>query len=419
MESSNSQAYKPTRADYFFNMTGCFASALASLVLVIAITRIAGAEIGGMFSIAFTIAQLFMMVGNMGMRTFQASDLDERYSLEEYVVNRMVSCACMMGLGWAYCLMTQQQPEKRMVIMLVVSAKMIDAFADVFEGELQRRKYLRIAGVSLTIRMVLSTLTCLTVLAGFKSLVWACFALFISEALCAGAFSIFPVVLLRNQKDGKTHGRLSVGKACQLFEPAFPLLFSAFGLQLIASMPKYAIDFQMTGAAQAIYAILYLPPQAVSLISNFIFKPLVGEMAYEWQSQQYAAFSHRISRLLWMISGCEAVVFIAGALLGIPVLECLSGLKLKVYKTELLMMILGGAFAATSAFLLQAITIMRKQKYAFCVYVLMTFLSVFVDFYLVKRVGIRGAASGYLIQVAVLAVLLFGTYRFSLRKMQI
>lgn len=43
------EAYKPSKADYFWNMSGCLASAMASLLLVIGVTRIMGTEAGGIF----------------------------------------------------------------------------------------------------------------------------------------------------------------------------------------------------------------------------------------------------------------------------------------------------------------------------------------------------------------------------------
>ena len=54
------EAYKPSKADYFWNMSGCLARAMASLLLVIGVTRIMGTEAGGIFSLAFSLGQLLM-----------------------------------------------------------------------------------------------------------------------------------------------------------------------------------------------------------------------------------------------------------------------------------------------------------------------------------------------------------------------
>ena len=155
------EAYKPSKADYFWNMSGCLASAMASLLLVIGVTRIMGTEAGGIFSLAFSLGQLLMMLGNMGLRTYQVSDLEERYSMGEYVVNRIISCALMMLCTCVYGIATRCSGEKFAALLLIVGTKMIDAFADVFEGQLQKEHRLDLAGISMTIRMAVTTLLCL------------------------------------------------------------------------------------------------------------------------------------------------------------------------------------------------------------------------------------------------------------------
>lgn len=104
---------------------------------------------------------------------------------------------------------------------------------------------------------------------------------------------------------------------------------------MIAGMPKYAIDFLMTESAQAIYGILYLPAQVVSLLSNFIFKPLIAEMAYDWQYGLKERFVRRIRKLLVFIAAGDGVILLGTWLLGIPVLNLFSGLELDAYLADL------------------------------------------------------------------------------------
>lgn len=71
-----------------------------------------GTEAGGIFSLAFSLGQLLMMLGNMGLRTYQVSDLEERYSMGEYVVNRIISCVLMMLCTCVYGIATRLQRRK-------------------------------------------------------------------------------------------------------------------------------------------------------------------------------------------------------------------------------------------------------------------------------------------------------------------
>ena len=240
-----------------------------------------GTEAGGIFSLAFSLGQLLMMLGNMGLRTYQVSDLEERYSMGEYVVNRIISCALMMLCTCVYGIATRCSGEKFVALLLIVGTKMIDAFADVFEGQLQKEHRLDLAGISMTIRMAVTTLLCLGLLMVTRQLMVACGCMFLGAVFCLAAFSVAPALRVHRQRGVLHRQGISLRKSIALFVPAIPLFFSSFGLMMIAGMPKYAIDFLMTESAQAIYGILYLPAQVVSLLSNFIFKPLIAEMAYD------------------------------------------------------------------------------------------------------------------------------------------
>ena len=315
------EAYKPSKADYFWNMSGCLASAMASLLLVIGVTRIMGTEAGGIFSLAFSLGQLLMMLGNMGLRTYQVSDLEERYSMGEYVVNRIISCALMMLCTCVYGIATRCSGEKFAALLLIVGTKMIDAFADVFEGQLQKEHRLDLAGISMTIRMAVTTLLCLGLLMVTRQLMVACGCMFLGAVFCLTAFSVAPALRVHRQRGVLHRQGISLRKSIALFVPAIPLFFSSFGLMMIAGMPKYAIDFLMTESAQAIYGILYLPAQVVSLLSNFIFKPLIAEMAYDWQYGLKERFVRRIRKLLVFIAAGDGVILLGTWLLGIPVMN--------------------------------------------------------------------------------------------------
>ena len=125
-------------------------------------------------ALAFSLGQLLMMLGNMGLRTYQVSDLEERYSMGEYVVNRIISCALMMLCTCVYGIATRCSGEKFAALLLIVGTKMIDAFADVFEGQLQKEHRLDLAGISMTIRMAVTTLLCLGLLMVTRQLMVAC-----------------------------------------------------------------------------------------------------------------------------------------------------------------------------------------------------------------------------------------------------
>ena len=90
------------RGAFFWNMAGCTVNAGATVVLLAAVTRICGAEEGGVFSIAFVTAQMLMTLGAFGVRAYQASDMEEEFTFPQYLTHRLLTCAlmvCLLGLS--------------------------------------------------------------------------------------------------------------------------------------------------------------------------------------------------------------------------------------------------------------------------------------------------------------------------------
>ena len=69
-----------------WNMIGSFLYALSSMVLSIAVVQIAGEDAGGIFTFAFsTFGQHMFMAAYFGIRPFQITDMERRYSFGDYL----------------------------------------------------------------------------------------------------------------------------------------------------------------------------------------------------------------------------------------------------------------------------------------------------------------------------------------------
>ena len=127
-----------TTRDYICNTLGTSAWGMVFPVLTIVVTQLAGVELAGMFSLAFVTGSLLMILANYGVRTYQISDLDEAHSFSDYQLNRWLTCAAMLIVGWIYCAIRGYADEMFTISMGVYVYKMVDGLADVYEGRLQQ-----------------------------------------------------------------------------------------------------------------------------------------------------------------------------------------------------------------------------------------------------------------------------------------
>jgi O-antigen/teichoic acid export membrane protein len=108
------------------------------------------------------------------------------------------------------------------------------------------------------------------------------------------------------------------------------------------------------------------------------------------------------------------VVCIVGAwLLGVPVLSAIYAVDLAPYKTELLILLVGGGLNAAGILVYYALVVMRRQKNILVCYAITFACTCVLPFFMVRRMAIRGAAIAFvlvmLVQLAVFSALLLWT----------
>ena len=91
------------RSTYIWNTVSAIMLALQGPVIQAVVSRTNGATDFGIISIAFSVATLIMYVGQYGLRRFQASDVTEQFSFEEYHGMRIVTCTMLVIAAFLYC----------------------------------------------------------------------------------------------------------------------------------------------------------------------------------------------------------------------------------------------------------------------------------------------------------------------------
>ena len=92
------------RNSFIWNATASMINALQSTFILFVIQRIASEYVSGIFTISFATANLILLVGKFGVRSFQVSDIQHQYSYSDYVLHRIMTVGAMMVVTVAYCL---------------------------------------------------------------------------------------------------------------------------------------------------------------------------------------------------------------------------------------------------------------------------------------------------------------------------
>lgn len=386
-----------------WNMLGSFLYAFASMALTMAVVQIVGDEKGGIFTFAFTaFGQQMFTVAYFGIRPFQITDVENRYSFGDYLRLRFVTSGAALLIGIGFVLMNGgYTAEKAWVVFLMVCYKVIDGFADTYEAEFQRSGRLYLTGKSNTFRTLLSVGSFITVLLATRNLV---FASGVAVAAQVAGVLLFDVAIIGGLENIDWSWDK---KACKdLVRSCILLFFSVFLDFYIFSAAKYAIDGNLDSAAQAVYGAIFMPTSVINLVAGFVIRPFLTKLSLYWEMREFEQFGGVIGRIFLVILGLTVLAVGGAALLGIPVISLLyPNLReaLATCRLPLVMIILGGGFNAWMNLFYYTLVIMKQQRWIFGGYVLVFLVAVGLSPVFVRNGGILGGAASYLILMVLIA----------------
>jgi O-antigen/teichoic acid export membrane protein len=405
----------PEKESYIWNTIGGILNAAQSVVILMVLSRTLGAEASGIFSIAYATGNLFLTLGNYGVRNYQISDRSEECSFTDYIHHRTFTVSLMILISVIYCFYNyfsgRYNAEKTEIVFLVCLLKSLDSIEEVYEGRLHQRKRLDLAGKWVTLRISVSIGGMILVLIIWKNLAAGIITAIILELLVI-------IINIFRYKDILNNNKLNHGITAfkLLMLQCFPVCASNFLSNYLTNAPKYAIDGVMGEVAQAQYNYIAMPVFVIQLLNMFIYQPILVRMSELWIDGEYKKF------LKYFFKELEALVIISGFVmicawfLGIPVLSLLYATDLSGLKTEFMILMTGGIFLALNGFFNTVITIMRNQNKIQFVYLAGTIFSLLFTKSLVNVKGILGAVQAYLFIMVIVSTLLATVFIFTFRK---
>ena len=403
------------RDSYIWNMSGSMLNAFQSVIMLMILTRAVNLYEAGLFTIAYANANLFLNIGKYGVRNFQVSDVNRQFSFREYNRCRYITTAVMFIVSVGYVFIAARANdypvEKSRIIIWMCLFKIIDSLEDVYHGLYQQNNRLDIAGKCMTLRMLSTILVFGICLIIFRRLLPS---LIVSTIFTTIIYVWFTCLTCREFK--QQYGEIQSSNMLRQFRLCFPLFLGTFLAFYIGNAPKYAIDSILNDEMQACYGFIAMPVFVIGLLNNFIFNPIISKMSVMWNDRELKPFCKLFAKQLAIVCGITLVCEAGAYALGIPVLSWLYNTDLTPYKTELLVLLLGGGFFALSGLLVTIITILRMQRILAIGYVIVAIIAFVLSDTMVERYAIMGASVFYLILMVLLCILFTIPLLYKLNK---
>ncbi len=389
----------PVKSLYIWNILGSGANAAFFMLMLMVVNRLCGEAAGGIFSIAYAVANLMWAIGSFETNAYQVTDTKDRFSFGHYLTFKILLVVLMLVTSVLWSVAVGHRGYELSVTLLLCLFKALDAFAGVFYARFQKYGRLDIGGRSLFFRCVLSMLTFsgtlffrrdLAAAAAMACLTEAVWIILYDMRLCRRIVSLRPV--------------WEPKASLRLFLDCLPLFVSSFGLIFLTNLPKYVIDGLFAPEVQSRFAALFMPASVINLMSIFVFRPLLTTMARAWNRREYKAFRRLVFRLFLVIAGLTALAVLAALLLGIPVLSWLYGVDLSPYPVALAVIMIGGGCNAAAVLAVNVLTVMRAQWFSWIGYLIAAAISVPLAKPLVSSLELTGAAMLFAVSMGVVTL---------------
>ena len=400
------------RSSVIWNAIGGAANACQSAIILIFISHKLGIMVAGIVTIAYAVANLFMSMEKYGMRNYQVTDVNEKFSFKDYLYARffvLIGVVIISVIYLMYCIkFNDYSMDKVLIFFEVIILKLIDGFEDVYLGRYQQVGRLDIGAKVVAVRMIVSTiLICVLVLAGAG----------INISLLGGIISSILMDICFIKGTFKlTHSKDSTGRRKSVFsllKVCLPLCVGTTLSIYIGNVPKYMIDSYMNEEVQAIFGYIMMPVFVIMLLNNFIYQPMVKELGDLWEAKDYRTFKKKNIRQCGIVAALMLFILTAGLIAGLPILSLMYNVDLTSYRLEFAILLFGGGFYALAFYLNVPITTIRRHNYIALGYAMAAILAVVLGKVFVTTWGMLGAAYLYLainmlLSIIYTAVLIMG-----------
>ncbi|MCF0142207.1 MAG: oligosaccharide flippase family protein [Parasporobacterium sp.] len=252
-----------------FNSIGTFVMFFCQWLMTVLVVRISGFSDSGILSLAMSCGSVFLIIAAFGIKTYQVSDVEYRYSDGVYMAAKLLCIALTVAIAIVWTLVSAYDTEEKGAIILYMIYQMIYSYADAVYGTWQRKWRLELAGMSMIMRSVGSLIFFCLVLWLLKSIVAAIASMIIVTLIVLLAFD-----LPRSSKIVSIKPDFSDKKALKLIKECLPFAIYTFLHTLVLTVPKLAVRGFFDKDSLGIFSSVLAPVTALQVIATFVINPL-------------------------------------------------------------------------------------------------------------------------------------------------
>lgn len=343
------------KSNILWNAGGNLTYLLCQWLVTVLVTKLGHFEDAGLLSVAMSVSATCQTLALFGIRNFQVSDVNEKYSDTCYTCFRLISCGASLAVCVLFSLVYRYRGEQLLAILLFMSFRLVESFADVLHGIAQKKDRLDVAGKSFAIKGVgLLIFFLLGYQTGGGSLNTGLFCM-TAFSLASLAFYDLPVV----RKLSDFGWAVKTKSWLRLALETLPLCAYMFMNTAMTTVPKLVLEKISGGEVLGAYASIFAPALLIQAAMGYIYNPFAQVLARHWVEKDRKKFFSLGLRIAGAILLLTALMLIAATLAGEWVLVTIFGEMIRPYIYLLPPILLAIAAVSFFAFLCMVAIVLR------------------------------------------------------------
>ncbi len=343
------------KKNMLWNAAGNIVYLAAQWLVTVLAVLLGGLGDAGVLALAMTVSAGFQTLALFGIRNFQVSDIEGKYSDSTYVGFRSVTCAAALVLCLAFALANSYSGEVCHAIALFMIFRLAENYSDVLHGIAQNNGRLDIAGKSFALKGA-GLLLCFV--GGY-----GLFGGLLEGIALMAAFSVLTTALydftaVRRVADFRIFAPL--GQCKLLAARTLPLCAYQFLYALILSMPKWFIELECGNEILGAYSSVFAPVMLLQAVGSYLYAPFTSVFSRLLSEKRRAETFGLFYKLSAAILGFFLITLAAAVLFGEWAMVLVFGEQIRPY-VGFLIPILFANLAVMYLGFLTMITVVLRQ----------------------------------------------------------
>lgn len=278
---------------------------------IILVSNLSGNTGAGIYNLAISVSNPFSAIALYGIRPYQVSDINDRFSSRIYVSSRVVTAGLAFLLCGGRVVLGGYTGETAVCILLYMLLRVAEASVDVFQGIEQKGDRMDAVGVSFYLRGVVTIAAFVAGQLLFNNLMLSMLAMplasFVVIWLYDGRLSK-KLTDIRPKFEWKAIG--------SLLWICLPLTLNTYMVSELATIPKTVLESSWGSDVLGIYGSIAAPSIIVQTAGSFLFNPVIPALAEDLQQREKKRFLERGLKYMGLISAMTAVCVGSAAIFG-------------------------------------------------------------------------------------------------------